>query len=316
VKGFTGLNHMNEQHTIWAEKYRPSTLDTYIGNDQLKARVGKFIASGDVPHLLFSGPAGTGKTTLSKIITNSIDCDVLYINASDENSVETVRTKIKGFASSVGFKDLKVIILDESDYLSPNSQAALRNLMETFSKHTRFILTCNYVERIIDPLVSRTQQFQIVPPSKTEVGKHIISILNQESIIFDLKDVKMLIDAYYPDIRKIINECQLHVIGNELEVNQKEILQSDYKLKIIDILSSKSTDKKKKFQEIRQLLADSKIRDFTDFYQLLYSKIDDYAPNNISQVILAIAEGQFKDCMVVDKEICAMATLINILQVI
>lgn len=310
------MERLNTEHTIWAEKFRPTTLDTYIGNDQLKARVGKFIASGDVPHLLFSGPAGTGKTTLAKIIVSNIECDVLYINASDENSVDTVRTKIKGFASSVGFKDLKVIILDEADYLSPNSQAALRNLMETFSKHTRFILTCNYVERIIDPLVSRTQQFQVTPPSKSEVGKHIVNILNLEEVTFDLKDVKLLIDAYYPDIRKVINECQLHTTNNELDVNQKEILQSDYKLRVIDILSSKSSDKKKKFQEIRQLLADAKIRDFTDFYQLLYQKLDDYAPNNMSQVILAIAEGQYKDSLVVDKEICAMATLVNILQVI
>lgn len=309
-----GFHLVNNEHYIWPEKYRPTTLDTYIGNDTLKARIGKFIASGDIPHLLLSGPAGTGKTTAAKIIANNIESDVLYINASDENNVETVRTKIKNFASSMGFKDMKIVILDEADYITPQAQAALRNLMETFSKSTRFILTCNYVERMIDPIISRTQQFQIVPPSKVEVAKHIANILNQENVIFDVKDLKVLIDAYYPDIRKLINECQLNSHNGELEIDEREIINSDYKLKIIEILSDKKADKKDKFKEIRQILADAKIRDYTDFYQLLYQKVDEYAGSNVSQCILHIAEGQYKDNFVVDKEINAMATLISILQ--
>ena len=135
-------------NTLWVEKYRPTTLDTYIGNEHLKSKVSMYLESGDLPHLLLYGRAGTGKTTLAKLLVNNIECDYLYINASDENNVETVRTKVKGFASTIGFKDMKVIILDECDYITPNAQAALRNLMETFSKHCRFILTCNFVERI------------------------------------------------------------------------------------------------------------------------------------------------------------------------
>lgn len=304
-----------DEQYLWVEKYRPRVLDDYIGNDQLKAKVGRFIASGDVPHLLFSGPAGTGKTTLAKIISINIDCDALYINASDENSVDTVRNKIRNFASSVGFKELKIVILDEADYITPNAQAALRNLMETFSKHTRFILTCNFVERMIDPIISRTQQFQIIPPSKVDVAKYIAGILKKEEVTFDVKDLKILIDAYYPDVRKIINECQLSTHNGDMEVNEKEIVSSDVKLKVIEILSSKE-DKKKKFQNIRQTIADAKIRDFSDFYRLLYEKVSDYAPNSVSQAILAIAEGQYKDSLVVDKEICAMATIIQILQII
>ena len=146
---------MKTEHTLWVEKYRPSNLDTYIGNDQLKSKVKVYLESGDLPHLLLFGKAGTGKTTLAKLLVNNIDCDYLYINASDENNVETVRSKVKNFASTMGFKDYKVIILDECDYITPNAQAALRNLMETFSKHCRFILTCNFVERIIDPIQSR-----------------------------------------------------------------------------------------------------------------------------------------------------------------
>ena len=157
-------------HSLWVEKYRPKDLSTYIGNEHLKSKVRIYLESEDVPHLLLYGKAGTGKTTLAKIITSNIDCDYLYINASDENNVDNVRTKIKNFASSVGFKSLKVIILDEADFLTPNAQAALRNLMETFSKHTRFVLTCNYVERIIDPIQSRCQSFKVVPPSRKEVA--------------------------------------------------------------------------------------------------------------------------------------------------
>ena len=167
----------NLSHTLWVEKYRPSNLDTYIGNDHLKSKVSAYLESGDLPHLLLYGKAGTGKTTLAKILVKNIECDYLYINASDENNVETVRTKVKNFASTMGFKDYKIIILDECDYITPNAQAALRNLMETFSKHCRFILTCNFVERIIDPIQSRCQSFQIIPPSKKEVPKHIQDIL-------------------------------------------------------------------------------------------------------------------------------------------
>ena len=167
----------NKQHTLWVERYRPVSLENYIGNEHLKTKVSKYISTGDIPHLLLHGKAGTGKTTLAKLLVSNVDCDQMYVNASDENNVETVRNKIKMFASSVGFKDLKVIILDECDFLTPNAQAALRNLMETFSKHCRFILTCNYVERIIDPIQSRCQSFQIIPPSKKEVAIHISKIL-------------------------------------------------------------------------------------------------------------------------------------------
>ena len=210
---------------------------------------------------------------------------------------------------------MKIVILDESDYISPQAQAALRNLMETFSLHTRFILTCNYVERMIDPIVSRTQQFQIIPPSKADVAKHIIGILNKENVTFDLKDLKVMVDAYYPDIRKILNECQLSVHENEMVVDERNLIESHYELKVIEILSSKD-DKKKKFQQIRQVIADAKIRDFANLYSLLYSKVDEYAPSNISQAILAISEGCYKDSLVMDKEINMMGTVINLLQAI
>ena len=130
------------ENSLWVEKYRPNNLQTYIGNEHLKDKVKIYLENEDVPHLLLYGTAGTGKTTLAKVIVGNIDCDMLYINASDENNVDNVRTKIKNFASTIGFRNLKIIILDEADFLTPNAQAALRNIMETFSKHCRFILTC------------------------------------------------------------------------------------------------------------------------------------------------------------------------------
>jgi replication factor C small subunit len=304
-----------KSNTLWIEKYRPETLDTYIGNDTLKAKVGRMIADNDVPHLLFSGPPGTGKTTIAKIIAKSIECDSLYINASDENNVDTVRTKIKTFASTIGFKPLKIIILDEADYITPNAQAALRNLMETFSRTTRFILTCNFVERIIDPIVSRTQQFHVIPPTKIDVAKHMAYILKTENVTYTPSDVKLLVDAHYPDIRKILGESSSHVQDGQLKLDIEEIVSSDVKLKIVEMLNQKG-DAKKRFQEIRQTLADAGIKDFADMYSLLYEKVDEYGKGHISQVILHIAEGQKFDGQVVNKEINMMATLINILQTI
>jgi replication factor C small subunit len=302
-----------EHHGIWNEKYRPTSLDSYIGNEHLKSKVKIFIETNDPPHLLFYGRSGTGKTTLSKIIANSIECDYLYINASDENSVDVVRDKIKGFASTLGFKALKVIILDECDYITPNAQAALRNLMETFSRHCRFILTCNYVERIIDPIQSRCQSFQIVPPSKKEVAIHLSDILKNENVKFEVDDIATIINGSYPDIRKVINTSQRQVVGGILRMDAREIILNDYKLQILEVLKS-SKSKKETFTEIRQILADAKVTDFADFFRLLYDEVDSYGSGHIAEVILLIAKYEQSDSQVVDKEINSMAMLIEILQ--
>ena len=301
-------------NTLWVEKYRPSSLDTYIGNDHLKGKVKVYLESGDLPHLLLHGKAGTGKTTLAKILMNNIDCDYLYINASDENNVETVRTKIKNFASSVGFKDYKIIALDECDYITPNAQAALRNLMETFSKHCRFILTCNYVERIIDPIQSRCQSFQIIPPSKKEVALHLTNILDSEQFLYEVSDIGLLVNGGYPDIRRVINSTQRNVIDGKLVLDKGSVVQNDYKLKLLEIL--KTQDKKNAFKNIRQLVADSQITDFADLFRLLYDEVDEYGKGHIAECILVIARYELSDAQVVDKEINAMAMLLELLGVI
>ena len=304
-----------EHHGIWNEKYRPTSLDSYIGNEHLKSKVSIFIETNDPPHLLFYGRSGTGKTTLAKIIANSIECDYLYINASDENSVDVVRDKIKGFASTLGFKALKVIILDECDYITPNAQAALRNLMETFSRHCRFILTCNYVERIIDPIQSRCQSFQIVPPSKKEVAVHLSNILKNENVKFEMDDIATIINGSYPDIRKVINTSQRQVIDGILRMDVRELILNDYKLQILEVLKS-SKSKKETFTEIRQILADAKVTDFADFFRLLYDEVDSYGSGHIAECILVISKYELSDAQVVDKEINAMAMLIELLRVI
>ena len=304
----------NNTNTLWVEKYRPTTLDTYIGNEHLKSKVSIYLESGDLPHLLLYGKAGTGKTTLAKLLVNNIDCDYLYINASDENNVDTVRTKVKNFASTIGFKDMKVIILDECDYITPNAQAALRNLMETFSKHCRFILTCNYVERIIDPIQSRCQSFQIIPPSKTEVAKHLHNILIQENVMDSPKDIKVLVETGYPDIRRVINSAQRNVVKGKLKLDTSSIIQNDYKLKLLKILETQN--KKNAFNQIRQLLADNKITDYADLFRLLYDEVDSYGKGHVAECILIIARYELSDSQVVDKEINVMAMLIELLGVI
>ena len=299
-------------NSLWVEKYRPDTLEGYVGNDHILEKVKIYIENDDVPHLLLYGVAGTGKTTLAKIITNQIDCDVMYINASDENSVDAVRDKIRGFASSMGFRKWKVVILDESDYLTPNAQAALRNLMETFSKSTRFILTCNYVEKVIDPIQSRCQTFAIAPPSKKEVAKRLHQILNEESVTFNNEDLAVLVNSGYPDIRRVPNAAQRQVVKGELKIDTTSTVQANYTDNVIKVLQ-KSGDIKEQFTEIRQIINDSKLKDFTPLYRSLYDEVDNYASGKVGQTILNIADGQYKDAMVVDKEINVMAMMLNIL---
>ena len=299
------------KNTLWVEKYRPSTLDSYIGNQHLRSKVKVYIESGDLPHLLLYGRAGTGKTTLAKLLVNNIECDYLYINASDENSVDVVRDKVKNFASTLGFKEMKVIILDECDYITPNAQAALRNLMETFSKNCRFILTCNYVERIIDPIQSRCQSFQIIPPDRKEVAVHLNTILTKEGVKSDIEDIVTIVNGGFPDLRRVINAAQRQVVNGELVIDEGMSIQNDYKNQVLEIL--KTQDKKNCFKNIRQLLADSKVTDFSDLFRLLFDTVDDWGRGHVAECILVLAQYQQSDAVVVDKEINIMAMFVEII---
>jgi replication factor C small subunit len=293
------------QHTLWTEKYRSQTLDQYIGNDELKTTIQSWITKNDIPHLLLHGKAGTGKTTLAKLITKNIDCDMMYINASDENGIDTIRDKVKSFASTSTFQPLKVVILDESDYLTINAQASLRNIIETFSAKTRFILTCNYVERIIEPLQSRCQTFKIETLSKKSIAHHLADILDVEDIRYNLPDIAAIVTNSYPDIRKIINVTQQNVIDGKLILTK-----IDTKFDISDVV--KLIQGKDAFKSVRQYLVDNNISDFEPMYRALY---DELGKDN-GLITMTLAEYQFKHATVVDKEINFMACIASIINII
>ena len=293
------------QHTLWTEKYRSQTLDQYIGNDELKNTIQSWITKNDIPHLLLHGKAGTGKTTLAKLITQNINCDMMYINASDENGIDTIRDKVKSFASTSTFQPLKVVILDESDYLTINAQASLRNIIETFSAKTRFILTCNYVERIIEPLQSRCQAFKIETLSKPDIARHLVSILEAENTTYNLPDISAIVTNFYPDIRKIINVTQQNSIDGKLIISK-----IDTKFDISDVV--KLIQGKDAFKSVRQYLVDNNISDFEPMYRALY---DELGKDN-GLITMTLAEYQFKHATVVDKEINFMACIASIINII
>jgi|TARA_B110000240_G_scaffold40422_1_gene45009 replication factor C small subunit len=295
-----------KDHGLLVEKYRPTNLDNYVGNESIKKSISNYIEQNDIQNLIFYGPAGTGKTTLAKLIVKNIDCDHLYINASDERGIETIRDKVSGFASTMSFKPLKVIILDEADFLTIQAQASLRNVIETFSRTTRFILTCNYVERIIDPLQSRCQTLKIVPPSKLDVVKHLKKIINKENIeINDIDDLAIVVDNNYPDVRKMLNTIQVSTQDNVLSLDTTALVSSNYIDAVVKELSNG-----KSWTTIRQIIANANVKDFEELYRTLYDKSSEYASGKEGTVAFHINEYSYQSNFRIDKEINCMA-LIN-----
>ena len=299
---------VNMGNSLLVEKYRPSKLENYVGNENIKKSISKYLEQNDILNLIFYGPAGTGKTTLAKLCVQNLDCDHLYINASDERGIETIRDKVQGFASVASFKPLKVVILDEADFLTIQAQASLRNIIETFSRTTRFIMTCNFVERIIDPLQSRCQVLKIVPPTKKDVAKHLHWICNEESISHDINDLVPLVNQYYPDLRKCINTIQLSTQDNVLKLDQSILVSSNYIDKVITALSNKS-----KFNDIRQIIADANVDDFDELFRALYERVSEYLPGKEGTASILINEHQYKSNFRIDKEINIMSLIQQII---
>ena len=295
---------------LWVEKYRPTTLEEYVGNETIKNKIADYLKQGSIQNLLFHGVAGTGKTTLAKLIAKNLNCDLLYINASDERGIDTIREKIIPFASSMSFNDVKIVILDEADYITPQAQATLRNTIESCSKTTRFILTCNYLERIISPLQSRCQTFEIIPPSKVEVEEHILNLIVDENIECSQNNVIKIIDTHYPDIRKIINTLQGSVVDNVVKIDDTSLKNTQLGGLIVDALIRKA-----KLSEIRQIIADSGSREFDDLFKYIYDKSSTLFGDNEGEAILIIAKYQYEYTFVLEKEICIAAMLKKLLEI-
>jgi replication factor C small subunit len=303
-----------KQHTLWIEKYRSQTLEQYIGNDAIKDRIADCIAKNDIPHFIFSGTAGTGKTTLAKLIVNNIKCDYLYLNASDENGIDIIRDKVKGFASSASFNPLKVIILDEADFLTQPAQAALRNIIEEYSINTRFILTCNYIERLIEPLQSRCEINILKPPTKGGVAKHICTnVLDVEKITYEMKDIAQVVNMFYPDIRSIIKVLQQntildHLSGENILVIDK--IDNNWCKQLVQILNKRDKDA---WFQIRQLVADSQVDDFQIAYRYMFEHMPEFSYGNDANLSVILDDFIWRSSVVPDKEINFAAAIAKIL---
>jgi len=300
---------MNKQHTLWIEKYRSETLEQYIGNDAVKARIADCIANNDIPHFIFAGSAGTGKTTLAKLIVKNIKCDYLYINASDENGIDIIRDKVKTFASTSSFQPLKVVILDEADFLTQPAQAALRNLIEEYSMVTRFVLTCNYIERLIEPLQSRCEIHILKPPTKSAVAKHICTnILDVEGVTYDIQDVAKVINELYPDVRSIIKVLQSNVKDSKLTITT---LDDNWCKQLIQILNKRE---KNAWYQVRQLVADAQVDDFQTAYRYMFEHLADFSYGHDAELSVILDDFIWRAGVVPDKEINAMACIAKILE--
>ena len=295
---------MKKEHSLWVERYRPDTLEGYLGNEEFIFSLNEWIEKNDFPNLLLYGPPGTGKTTAAKLIVKNINCDHIYLNCSDENGIDVIRDKVKQFASGATFKPLKVVILDESDFLTINAQAALRNVIESFSLTTRFIFTCNFVERIIDPLKSRLNVFALNTPEPKTIAKRLKEVLDAEQIEYDIKDVVEIVKKTYPDIRRALNLIQGLSTGGALKF--KKITDSSYTEQIINEAKSK---KKTSFNAIRQIIADNDINDFTGLYKELHNAY------STPEATIIIEEYLFHSTTIPDKEICFCACISKLLNI-
>jgi len=302
---------------LWTEKYRPNDIDGYVFRDEeQKAQVKTWIDEGAIPHLLFSGAPGVGKTTLAKILIKQLeidDFDVLEINASRENSIDTIRDKITGFVQTMPFGEFKVVLLDEADYISPNGQAALRGVMETYHASARFILTCNYPNRVIPALHSRCQGFHIEKVDRTEFTARVATVLVAENIEIDIETLDTYVRSTYPDLRKCLNLCQMNSTDGKLaNVKGDEGNTSDWRVDAINLF------KAGKIVEARKLMcATVRPEEMEDVFRWMYDNLELFATTQEGQdsAIMAIRTGLVNHSFVADPEINLSATMVELSQI-
>ena len=302
---------------LWVEKYRPKTVDGYVFRDDAqRSQVNNWIKDKTIPHLLFSGNAGIGKTTLAKLLLNELetnDLDILEINASRTNSVDDVRDKIVNFVQMIPFGDFKVVLLDEADYLSPSAQAALRGVMEEYHTTARFILTCNYPNRIIPALHSRCQGFHIAKIDQTEFTARVAEILIGEGVTPNIDILDTYVKATYPDLRKCINMVQMNCQDNSLLApHEGDTGESDWKLEMVELF------KAGKIQEARKLLCGTvRPEEMEDVFRWMYDNLELFAttPEGQDSAIMAIRTGLVNHSFVADPEINLSATMVELSQI-
>ncbi len=302
---------------LWVEKYRPKTVDGYVfRDDHQRKQIDTWIKDKSIPHLLLSGSAGIGKTTLAKILIQELgieDYDVLELNASRTNSVDDVRDKITNFVSMIPFGIFKVVLLDEADYLSPNAQAALRGVMEEYHETARFILTCNYRNKIIPAIQSRCQGFHVERTDQTEFTARVATILVDENIEFDLDTLDVYVKLTYPDLRKCINLVQQNIQEGALSPpNRSDAGGADWKFDMIDLF------KAGKITEARKMLC-GKIRseEMEEVYRWIYDNLEIFgSEENQDKAILILKQGLVDHALVVDPEINLAATLVRLAKLV
>lgn len=299
---------------LWTEKYRPSNISDYVFRDnEQQKQVQSWVDSGAIPHLLFSGVQGTGKTTLAKVLLQELGADwgdVLMMNGSTQNGVDEVRELITKFATTMGFGEFRYVLLDEADYLSPNAQAALRGVMEKYSNSCRFILTCNYPSKIIPAIHSRCQGFHIEKLDTKEFTARVATILLTEGVDLDLETLDMYVSSTYPDMRKCINLCQQNAqTGSLKKPSVGESGDSDYKLEIVAMF------KERMYKEARQLICKKiGMEEYEDMFRFMYEHLEYWADGDEgkeNQCILVIRNGLVKHVSCADPEINLSATLIE-----